>query len=135
MRVVVAVQVGEAGEAGQVHERKRPRYTHCHSLARDDAPMGAELPPDPDGTLPEIVERPDHPWFVGVQFHPESILTVEGKKLLKNLKWGKRIILHQIGFARFCQRERLDETRALNLKITQLMALKNIGLLTPIAKL
>ncbi|WP_419808131.1 CTP synthase [Sphingomonas sp.] len=25
----------------------------------------------PDGTLPEIVERPDHPWFVGVQFHPE----------------------------------------------------------------
>ncbi|MEO5867444.1 MAG: CTP synthase [Sphingomonas sp.] len=25
----------------------------------------------PDGVLPEIVERPDHPWFVGVQFHPE----------------------------------------------------------------
>ena len=25
----------------------------------------------PDGLLPEIVERPDHPWFVGVQFHPE----------------------------------------------------------------
>jgi CTP synthase len=25
----------------------------------------------PDGSLPEIVERPDHPWFVGVQFHPE----------------------------------------------------------------
>jgi CTP synthase len=25
----------------------------------------------PDGALPEIVERPDHPWFVGVQFHPE----------------------------------------------------------------
>jgi CTP synthase len=25
----------------------------------------------PDGTLPEIVERPDHPWFIGVQFHPE----------------------------------------------------------------
>ena len=25
----------------------------------------------PDGTLPEIVELPDHPWFVGVQFHPE----------------------------------------------------------------
>ena len=25
----------------------------------------------PDGMLPEIVERPDHPWFVGVQFHPE----------------------------------------------------------------
>ena len=25
----------------------------------------------PDGMLPEIVERPNHPWFVGVQFHPE----------------------------------------------------------------
>ena len=25
----------------------------------------------PDGLLPEIIERPDHPWFVGVQFHPE----------------------------------------------------------------
>ncbi len=25
----------------------------------------------PDGVLPEIVERHDHPWFVGVQFHPE----------------------------------------------------------------
>ena len=25
----------------------------------------------PDGVLPETVERPDHPWFIGVQFHPE----------------------------------------------------------------
>jgi CTP synthase len=25
----------------------------------------------PDGQLPEIVEIPAHPWFVGVQFHPE----------------------------------------------------------------
>ena len=25
----------------------------------------------PDGTLPEICERNDHPWFIGVQFHPE----------------------------------------------------------------
>jgi CTP synthase len=25
----------------------------------------------PDGTLPEIIERDDHPWFIGVQFHPE----------------------------------------------------------------
>jgi len=24
----------------------------------------------PDGQLPEIVEISDHPWFVGVQFHP-----------------------------------------------------------------
>ena len=25
----------------------------------------------PDGMLPEIVELPDHPWYIGVQFHPE----------------------------------------------------------------
>ena len=25
----------------------------------------------PDGQLPEIVEHIDHPWFIGVQFHPE----------------------------------------------------------------
>jgi CTP synthase len=25
----------------------------------------------PDGVLPETVEIPDHPWFVGVQYHPE----------------------------------------------------------------
>ena len=25
----------------------------------------------PDGRLPEIVEWKDHPWFIGVQFHPE----------------------------------------------------------------
>jgi len=25
----------------------------------------------PDGVLPEIVEYPNHPWFIGVQFHPE----------------------------------------------------------------
>lgn len=25
----------------------------------------------PDGVLPEIIERNDHPWFIGVQFHPE----------------------------------------------------------------
>ena len=25
----------------------------------------------PDGVLPEIVELPDHPWYIGVQFHPE----------------------------------------------------------------
>jgi CTP synthase len=25
----------------------------------------------PDGLLPETIEYPDHPWFIGVQFHPE----------------------------------------------------------------
>ena len=25
----------------------------------------------PDGSLVEVIELPDHPWFVGVQYHPE----------------------------------------------------------------
>ena len=25
----------------------------------------------PDGVLPEMIEYEDHPWFIGVQFHPE----------------------------------------------------------------
>ena len=25
----------------------------------------------PDGLLPEKIEFPDHPWFIGVQYHPE----------------------------------------------------------------
>ena len=26
----------------------------------------------PDGLLPEMIEYEDHPWFIGVQFHPEN---------------------------------------------------------------
>ncbi|MFV0646078.1 MAG: glutamine amidotransferase-related protein, partial [Sphingomonadaceae bacterium] len=38
------------------------------ALARDGLVFSGM---SPDGLLPEIVERPDHPWFVGVQYHPE----------------------------------------------------------------
>ena len=41
------------------------------NVAAVQAVLGADYSKLPDGTLPEIVERPDHPWFVGVQFHPE----------------------------------------------------------------
>jgi len=55
-----------------VSERHRHRYeVNAHYR---DALEGAGLVfsgMSPDGALPEIVERPDHPWFIGVQFHPE----------------------------------------------------------------
>ena len=34
--------------------------------------------------LVEMIEIKNHPWFVGVQFHPESIVTEHGMKMVKN---------------------------------------------------
>ena len=56
----------------RISERHRHRYeVNVHYR---DALEGAGLifsGMSPDDQLPEIVERPDHPWFIGVQFHPE----------------------------------------------------------------
>ncbi|MEQ8817928.1 MAG: CTP synthase [Thalassobaculum sp.] len=56
----------------QIFERHRHRYEV--NINYRDALQGAGLVfagMSPDGVLPEIVELPGHPWFVGVQFHPE----------------------------------------------------------------
>ena len=63
---------GIYGGASEISERHRHRY-EVNSAYRE-ALEGQGLifsGMSPDGLLPEIVERPDHPWFVGVQFHPE----------------------------------------------------------------
>ncbi|WP_336958303.1 CTP synthase [Sphingobium aquiterrae] len=58
--------------AAEISERHRHRY-EVNGGYRDALEKGGLIfsGMSPDGTLPEIVERPDHPWFVGVQFHPE----------------------------------------------------------------
>ena len=55
-----------------IHERHRHRY-EVNVAYRERLEDGGLVfsGMSPDGLLPEIVERPDHPWFVGVQFHPE----------------------------------------------------------------
>ena len=55
-----------------INERHRHRY-EVNANYREQLEKGGLIFSglSPDGTLPEIVERPDHPWFVGVQFHPE----------------------------------------------------------------
>ena len=55
-----------------ISERHRHRY-EVNSAYRARLEAGGLMfsGMSPDGLLPEIVERPDHPWFVGVQFHPE----------------------------------------------------------------
>ncbi|MGE0595138.1 MAG: CTP synthase [Hyphomonadaceae bacterium] len=56
----------------QISERHRHRYevnTKYREKLEDVGLIFSGM--SPDGVLPEIVERRDHPWFVGVQFHPE----------------------------------------------------------------
>jgi CTP synthase len=64
--------------AGQIYgteritERHRHRYEVNIAYADQLAEAGLVISGlSPDGRLPEIVERPDHPFFIGVQFHPE----------------------------------------------------------------
>jgi CTP synthase len=55
-----------------ISERHRHRYeVNGHYRAALEAGGLVFSGMSPDGVLPEIVERPEHPWFVGVQFHPE----------------------------------------------------------------
>ncbi len=56
----------------QISERHRHRYevnTHYVPVLQKSGLVLSGM--SPDGRLPEIIERPDHPWFVGTQFHPE----------------------------------------------------------------
>ncbi len=55
-----------------IEERHRHRYeVNIDYLSRLEEAGLRFSGMSPDGELPEIVENPDHPWFVGVQFHPE----------------------------------------------------------------
>ncbi|GGD51977.1 CTP synthase [Erythrobacter arachoides] len=60
------------GGVTEISERHRHRY-EVNSAYVDRLEAGGLIfsGMSPDGLLPEIIERPDHPWFVGVQFHPE----------------------------------------------------------------
>jgi len=60
------------GEAPEISERHRHRF-EVNVTYRDRLETAGLrfCGLSPDGTLPEIVELSDHPWFIGVQFHPE----------------------------------------------------------------
>ncbi|MDG1287557.1 MAG: CTP synthase [Rickettsiales bacterium] len=56
----------------KISERHRHRYEVNNQYSADLEKAGAIFSGmSPSGQLPEIIELPDHPWFVGVQFHPE----------------------------------------------------------------
>jgi CTP synthase len=60
------------GGVARIEERHRHRYEvnvyYKECLERTGMRFCGM---SPDGVLPEIIELPDHPWFVGVQYHPE----------------------------------------------------------------
>ena len=65
-------KVAEVYGATEISERHRHRYEVNTNYAKDLSKHGMEVSGwSPDGRLPEIMEIPDHPWFIGVQFHPE----------------------------------------------------------------
>ncbi len=62
----------------RIGERHRHRYEFNNKFLKDFTEAGL-IPSgtNPDNGLVEIVEAKNHPWFVGVQFHPEYKSTVE----------------------------------------------------------
>ena len=60
------------GGAARIEERHRHRYeVNVYYKERLEGTGMRFSGMSPDGVLPEIIELPDHPWFVGVQYHPE----------------------------------------------------------------
>jgi CTP synthase len=65
-------KVAEIYGATTISERHRHRYEVNIRYREAIEDTGLKITGlSPDGVLPEIVEREDHPWFLGVQFHPE----------------------------------------------------------------
>ncbi len=59
-------------DQAQIMERHRHRYeVNVDYRERLEAAGMRFSGMSPDGVLPEIVEFPTHPWFIGVQYHPE----------------------------------------------------------------
>jgi CTP synthase len=64
--------VAEIYGATEISERHRHRYEVNLGYVRQLREHGLAVSGwSPDGRLPEILEISDHPWFIGVQFHPE----------------------------------------------------------------
>jgi CTP synthase len=65
-------RVAQAYGTTKIEERHRHRYevdTKYRAQLEECGMVFSGM--SPDGRLPEIVELPDHPWYIGVQFHPE----------------------------------------------------------------
>ncbi len=71
-RLARGSRAAEMYGAAEVSERHRHRYEVSNAYRDLFVQHGMRLSGlSPDGQLVEIVELPDHPWFLGCQFHPE----------------------------------------------------------------
>lgn len=71
-KLKVDTKAYEAYNEEIIHERHRHRYEFNNELRETLENQGLVISgTSPDGRLVEIVEVPDHPWFVASQFHPE----------------------------------------------------------------
>ncbi|MEM7777854.1 MAG: CTP synthase [Pseudomonadota bacterium] len=65
-------RIAEIYGSRQISDRHRHRYEVNTAYRERLEAAGLRFAGmSPDGVLPETVEYPDHPWFIGVQFHPE----------------------------------------------------------------
>ncbi len=65
-------KIAEIYGSTEIHERHRHRYeVNIKYRERLEAKGLNFAGLSPDGILPETVEMTDHPWFIGVQYHPE----------------------------------------------------------------
>jgi len=61
-----------AYDQDDIHERHRHRYEFNNVYRDQFVAAGMQFSgTSPDGQLVEVIELPDHPWFVAVQYHPE----------------------------------------------------------------
>ena len=70
--VLPGTKMAECYGQSEIWERHRHRYEFNNDFRAEMQVGGMRLAGlSPDGRLVEIIELPDHPWFVGAQFHPE----------------------------------------------------------------
>ncbi|GCD74876.1 CTP synthase [Acetobacter pasteurianus NBRC 3299] len=71
-KLIEGSRAAEVYNAASIRERHRHRYEvniHYKDQLEKAGMKFSGL--SPDGILPEVVEYPDHPWFIAVQYHPE----------------------------------------------------------------
>ena len=78
-------KIAECYGTDEISERHRHRYEFNNDYRELLSSKGLVLSGiSPDGKLIETVELSSHPYYIGVQFHPESIMTPCGKTMLGN---------------------------------------------------